>query len=145
MKRTLAWTLFWLLAFHLPATAKDADRRISIIVENHTAGNRYFEVVDDLSRESVPRACRLAGILVEGEKCRNGQEKDRCKEASEMLESPLCMPGILFHGRLESGETVPLEIRADSTGSGRIRVRNSLTAPWSVHSWVKAGDVVLMR
>jgi hypothetical protein len=53
--------------------------------------------------------------------------------------------GIVFNGWLGSGEVAELSICTDHTGKGRIKTRNSQTAPWTLHSWVEPGETISVK
>lgn len=127
------------------ALAGEPPATVQITAQNASLRKNYFEITDSICRQSMPHECRLAEIIANGEKCREQERSDGCAEARAIVDSPECMTGIVFYGWLESGEMVPLSICTDQTGKGRIKTRNSQTAPWTLHSWIEAGETISIK
>ena len=138
-------TILVLPFFPSPTFAVDQYSKIQITIENGSLRKNYFEIADAICEENVPNECKVAEIIIKGQNCKNEKSKEECKKSKEIVESPECAAGTVFNGWLESGEMVQLSICADNTGNGRIKTRNSQTAPWTLHFWVEAGKTISVK
>ena len=118
---------------------------IMVRVENASLKSSYFEVRDVVCRTQISTECRVAALLAGSTKCRDHRGSDQCRQAREISAGSECLPGMLFHDRLGSGQQIELSVCADNTGKGRVATRNSETAPWIQHHWVEAGETIEVK
>ena len=144
MKALITCPMILALLAPLPLLAQSGY--IPVRVENTSLKPTYLEIRDSLCRSQISSECRAAVLLVGSKKC-TGQDRrsDKCRQAKEISSSSECLPGMLFHDRLGSGESVALDICTDHTGKGRIATRHSKTAPWVQRHWVEPGEKIEIK
>lgn len=118
---------------------------IQITVENASLKKGYFEVADSICSTTLPHECKIAKLIANSKKCGGQSRKEECVKSREIVKSGDCVEGLVFNGWLESGEKVGVSVCADQTGKGRIKTRNSETAPWTLRSWIEAGETVSIK
>lgn len=100
----------------------------------------HIQVRDELCR--VPRdiECEKARIKATGDSCRQEPTRARCKEAVALMESTLCVEGLVYDGRLTQGEEVQVRVCASQAGNGNVSVRNITNGGiWTNYQMVRDG------
>ena len=135
--------LVFLLAL-LPVAApaeEPAPGYVRIVVVNKTFRAARIQVRDEVCKEPRSVECEEARIKSKGEICQKHPDHPRCLEAAELLQSSLCVEGLVYDGRLIRDQEVHLEVCASEMGLGNVSVRipDNGQGIWTNYSFVSNG------
>lgn len=127
-----------------PAFAFDGnDGYVEVDVEYTSTFSGFIEIKDEVCRPARSIECEKAAIRSRSEACLQRKRPDRCSEATELLQSSLCIPGLIYEGRVESGDIIRVAVCASSGGYGNLSVRDIKNSrPWTNYPLLSNGNKV---
>jgi hypothetical protein len=82
-----------------------------------------LQVLDGVCRQSRGIECAKASIKAGSETCRQKILPAECQEARALLDTSLCMEGLIYENRTSRGEKILLNLCASDAGYGNMYVR----------------------
>jgi hypothetical protein len=136
MMRTIKH-LFILITILLGTDAQAADKQIGSFAQQEVEG--YIQVTieyrsmfpgnlqvrDEVCKQARSIECEKAKIIINSEACNQSSSLNECKEWRDLLESSFCVEGLIFDGRVQSGEKIDVWICLSSTGFGNVSARDT--------------------
>ena len=124
MMKSIVFVLL-LAALPVKAAAQESNRgTIQIVVAYAWSSPGRIQVRDELCKEPRDIECEKARIKATGDTCRQEPNRSKCKEAMALMESSLCVEGLVYDGRLTQGDEVQVRVCASPAGNGNVSVRN---------------------
>lgn len=139
----LIFLFFSSVLFAIPVDAETSY--IQITIKNSTLSSHYAEVVDSICGGATPGYCEIAEAYFTSSECQDNRLESSCQKYAGIMDSKECVKGLIFSGKLVARESKQLDICSDRNGKGRIKTRNSRSAPWTLHSWVDEGSSISIR
>jgi len=126
------------MLFYVPAYSKE----MSITVFNNSIDGVTLQVKDEVCR-NMASSCIKAEKKVKSKSCIKKKSLKGCKKAKKKLESKECIAGLIFEGALEKGEEVELPICRNSSGYGRLSIRNiDKSLLWTAFHLLNDGETI---
>jgi hypothetical protein len=140
--------LMQLILIILPITglAQDEIDRgyVDITIEYRSMFSGNLQIQDGICRLARDIDCEKARIKATGDSCLQNPTSHQCVEAGALLGSSLCIEGLIFDGRVGSGEKVKVSICESSSGFGNVYVRDTKNGLiWTYYPLLKNNDTII--
>ena len=140
--------LMQLILIILPAISFAQDAidlgYVDITIEYRSMFPGNLQIRDGVCRPARDIKCEKARIKTSSDFCLKNPTSHQCIEAGELLGSSLCIEGLIFDGRVGSGEKVKVSICASSAGFGNVYVRDTKNGlSWTYYSLLKNNDTII--
>ena len=135
-----------LIILPIPGLAQDAIDRgyVDITIEYRSMFPGNLQIRDGVCRPARDIECEKARIKATGDFCLQNPTSHLCVEAEALLGSSLCIEGLIFDGRVGSGEKVQVSICTSSTGFGNVYVRDTKNGlSWTYYPLLKNNDTIV--
>ncbi len=141
------FVLMQLILIILPITGftqDEIDRGYVDVTVQYTSmfpGN--LQIRDGVCTPSRGIECEKARIKATGDFCFHNPTSHKCVEAMTLLASTSCIGGLIFEGRVGSGDKIKVSICTSPTGFGNLFVRdikNGLS--WTEYPLLKNNDTI---
>lgn len=140
--------LMQLILIILPITSfaqDEIDRGyVDVTIEYRSMFPGNLQIRDGICRPARDIECEKARIKATGDFCLQNPNSHQCLEAGALLGSSLCIEGLIFDGRVGSGEKVKVSVCASSSGFGNVYVRDTKNGlSWTYYPLLKDNDTII--
>ncbi len=139
------WMQLVLILLPIISFAQDEVDRgyIDVTIEYSSLFPGNLQVRDGVCKPSRDIECEKARIKAGDDFCLQNPTSHKCIEAATLLASSSCIEGLIFEGRVGSGDRLKVSICTSPTGFGNLFVRdikNGLI--WTQYPLLKNNDTI---
>ena len=114
---------------------------VTILYKSIFSGN--LQIRDEVCKPPRGIECEKARIRVNGDLCQQSPFSERCKEAKAILDSSFCLEGLIFDGRVGSGEKIGVWVCSSPAGFGNVSIRDTVKGSiWTNYPLLNNGSVL---
>jgi hypothetical protein len=129
----------------IPGIAQDEMDRgyVDVTIEYKSLFPGNLQIKDTVCRQVRSTDCEKAGVKTKSDSCQKKPFASECTEARALLDSSLCIDGLIFDSRVGSGEKIRVSLCTSTGGFGNVSVRDLKNGQtWTNYPLLRNNDTV---